>query len=130
MVTIQSTSGLGAEHGSARFRVMRSTAPLPFCAAHICLHVQALLMRLRSGAQGNIAVTGWPGAAVTVTVSYPNGSSKQRLVRLNWRGSGLVRLKVAPGLLKGTATRVTARARLGSSTGTTTRSFTVVPGGH
>jgi hypothetical protein len=121
----------GAGHvGLTRIVIRPSAKPLPRCSTRICIAVHALLTRLGSGAQGTIQVTGWPGAATGITVVQSSGHALRRSIRLDWRGTGVVRLRVAPGLLKGTQATVWATARLGRFAGSTTTRFIVVPTGR
>ncbi len=103
---------------------------LKHCAVTMCLHVRASLIRLHSGTEGNIVVNGWPGAQARVTVLGPNGSHLRRSVRLGWRGTGAVRLRVSLGLKKGVAKQVQVTARLGAVAGSTTTGFSVLPSGR
>jgi hypothetical protein len=103
---------------------------LPRCAAQMCLSVKAFLVRLRNGAQGNITISGWPGATADVTVARVEAGAKFRRVRLNWRGLAQVRMWVAPGLIKGVMAQVYVQARLGRSVGQAKAPFHVMPGGR
>lgn len=111
--TARSRSG-GPVVRSQRYRLVSATRPLPRCATRMCIKVQAFLVRLKNGAQGNIVLSGWPGASVDVTVARVERGAKYRHVTLNWKGAGAAKMFVAPGLLKGIRARVFVRARLGS----------------
>ncbi|HEX6510121.1 MAG TPA: hypothetical protein VF221_21030, partial [Chloroflexota bacterium] len=103
---------------------------LPRCALHMCLSVQAFLVRLKNGAKGNIVVSGWPGARADVTVARAERGAKFRHLWLDWRGVGVYKPWVAPGLLKGLRARVFVRARLGTVSGRDVTSFHVMFGGR
>jgi hypothetical protein len=96
----------------------------------MCLTVSAVLVRLKTGVQGNVAIKGWPGALAGVTVARPGSKSERMQVRLDWEGTATLRLKVAPGLRKGVTERVAVSARLGRVTGSASAPFMVVPGGR
>jgi hypothetical protein len=98
------------------------------CSAHMCLRVQAFLVRLANGARGNIVISGWPGATANVTIARTATGAKYRELRLNWRGVGSVSTPVAPGLLKGLKARVFVRAHLGKVWGQTVTPFHVMFG--
>jgi hypothetical protein len=102
--------------------------PLAECTVHMCLRVQAFLVRLKNGARGNIVISGWPGAIADVTIARTQTGTKYRELRLNWRGVGSVTTPVAPGLLKGLKARVFVRAHLGRVRGQSVTSFHVMFG--
>lgn len=102
--------------------------PLAKCSAHMCLRVQAFLVRLKNGARGNIVISGWPGAIADVTIARTPTGAKYRELRLNWRGVGSVTTRVAPGLLKGLKARVFVRAHLGRVSGQSVTPFHVMFG--
>lgn len=87
------------------------------CAIQMCLHVQAFLVRLKSGARGSVVVSGWPGAVVHVTIARTEHGAKSRVIYLNWRGVGSLSTPIAPGLLKGLQARVFVYAQLGHISG-------------
>jgi hypothetical protein len=102
--------------------------PLARCAIHMCLHIQAFLVRLRSGAKGNVVISGWPGATVHVTIARTEHGAKYRVLRLNWRGVGGLRTSIAPGLIKGLQARVFVSAQLGRVRGQGVSRFHVMFG--
>lgn len=114
----------------APYQIVPAGKPLAVSALHITARVTASLVRLRSGAQGTIAVNGWPGARATVRIVSPGTATLTRTVRLNWRGASSFRLQVAPGLLKGVQAHVQADVNLGPYSGHATTHFIVVPGGR
>ncbi|MBV9281201.1 MAG: hypothetical protein JOZ41_14055 [Chloroflexi bacterium] len=132
--TVQASLPAGKASGktlaSASYTVVAPGRPLGVCAAHMCLTVSAVLVRLTSGVQGNVAIKGWPGALAGVTVARPGSKSEHMQIRLDWEGAATLRLKVAPGLRKGVAERVAVSARLGRVTGSASAHFVVVPGGR
>ncbi len=123
-------SASSATAASATYTILPSTRPLSRCDTHICLQVKAILVRLSSGVQGNIAIEGWPGAWADVTVTSPHGGAQHRRVRLHWQGSATVQLLVAPGLNQGLKARVYVRARLGAVSGSGSQRFILIPGGR
>lgn len=122
----QNTPTVRAKTGVYTFVPARR--PLAKCAVHMCLHVQAFLVRLKNNAKGNIVISGWPGATADVTVARTQAGAKFRELRLNWRGIGSVSTPIAPGLLKGLQARVFVRAHLGSVSGQSVSSFHVMFG--
>jgi hypothetical protein len=114
----------------AMYYLTPPTIPLGRCAIHMCIRVRALLTRLPDRAQGTIEITGWPGAAAEVTVTYPDGHVVRRALQLPWQGAGVIRMTIAHGLLKGVKTTVSATTRLGGVQGHATTHFVVMPGGR
>lgn len=114
----------------ASYQLVGTNRALAACALRMCLKVTAILVRLRNYAQGNIAVSGWPGATADVTVIEPNGTLKRHHLVLDWRGAAALRLHIAPGLRKGVKAHVLVQARLGRITGVRTAPFGVLPGGR
>lgn len=115
---------------SQPYTILPHSRTLPRCVLAMCLHLKAQLIRLRTGAQANIVVAGWPGARVAITISDPAGPAVHRSMTLDWRGTRTVRLMVAPGLQRASKDRVSVSARLGAVTGTATAPFIILPGGR
>ncbi len=122
------SAGVSAGRHNARFTVIPAPRPLSHCALQICLTVQAFLVRLNSGARGNVVISGWPGAIANVTIARREGRAKHLTVRLNWKGLGTVKTTVAPGLLKGLQARVTVQLHLGRFAGGVSVPFHVMFG--
>jgi hypothetical protein len=112
----------------SRYTFVPAGRQLARCSLHMCLRVQAFLVRLRNGARGNIVISGWPGATADVTVARTQTGAKFRELRLNWRGVGSMSTRVAPGLLKGLKARVFVRAHLGRISGQSVTPFHVMFG--
>ena len=121
------TRGISA---SASYTIVAPKRPLTPCATRICLAVKASLVRLKSGAQGNIVIHGWPGASTTITIQAPGRTPQRKLIRLNWQGTGALKTLVAPGLNVGLKSRIQVRATLGKFFGSQSAHFIVIPGGR
>jgi hypothetical protein len=114
----------------AVYRVFPASQRLAACATRICVTVSALLVRLRTGVWGTVAVRAWPGASADVQVAAPPAHLKAMMMHLSWQGTGTVRLRVASGLKQALSARVQVHVQLGSAAGTGTARFAVVPGGR
>ena len=129
--TCRITARLGsAALTSAAFIMVPSRRPLSPCAVRICVTTTAVLVRVRSGAWGDIAIRGWPGAKVDVRVIPAARSAKGRSIRLDWQGAGALRIWVAPGLKQALRARLLVSAHLGRFSGNGTGTFAVMPGGR
>jgi hypothetical protein len=116
--------------GQASFAQLPTTKPLVRCATSMCVHVRGALVRLKNYTQGNVVISGWPGAVVDVTVYGPSVATKHRRIHLGWDGGGKLRLTVAPGVQKAQNAHIMVHAHLGSVTGTAQGGFFLIPGGR
>jgi hypothetical protein len=119
-----------AARSAATFTILPATHPLSPCAVRICVTATAVLVRVRSGTWGNIAIRGWPGARADVRVVPVARHAMARSIRLDWQGAGALRVWVAPGLKQALRARLLVSARLGRFAGSGTGTFAVMPGGR
>ena len=115
---------------SATFTIFPATHPLTPCAAHICVTATAVLVRVRSGTWGDIAIRGWPGAQVVLRITPAARKATARSIRLDWQGVGSLRMWVAPGLKQALRAHLVVSAQLGRFSGNGTGTFAVMPGGR
>jgi hypothetical protein len=96
------------------------------CDKRICITLTPSPKRVKSGRVENVDVQGWAGARADVTVTYPGYPPVVETVKLDWNGSGRVRVPVPSGMQDTSHVRITAHCRLGKATGDRRAEFTVV----
>jgi hypothetical protein len=100
--------------------------PMQPCYKRICVQVTPTPKRVKSGRIENIDVQGWAGALANVTVTYPGFPAVTQSVKLDWNGSGRVRVPVPKDMQDTSHVRITVHCHLGQATGDRKAEFTVV----
>ncbi len=127
--TVYAQDGVGDHYGPAQLGLYYVLGPqdrvLP-CDKRICFTLTPSPKRVKSGRIENVDVQGWAGARADVTVTYPGYPPVVETVKLDWNGSGRVRVPVPKGMQDTSHVRITAHCRLGKATGDRRAEFTVV----
>jgi hypothetical protein len=100
--------------------------PMQPCYKRICVQITPTPKRVKSGRIENIDVQGWAGAIASVAVTYPGYPQVTQTVKLNWNGSGRVRVPVPKDMQDTSHVRITVHCHLGQATGDRRAEFTVV----
>jgi hypothetical protein len=96
------------------------------CDKRICVTLTPSPKRVKSGRVENVDVQAWAGARADVTVAYPGYPPAVEKVKLNWNGSGRVRVPVPKDMQDTSHVRITVHCKLGQVTGDRRAEFTVV----
>lgn len=127
--TVYAQDGVGDHYGPAQLGSYYVLGPqdhiLP-CDKRICLNLTPSPKRVKSGRIENVDVQGWAGARADVTVTFPGYPPVVETVKLDWNGSGRVRVPVPKAMQDTSHVRITAHCRLGQVTGDRRAEFTVV----
>lgn len=130
--TIYSTAGSRAPSNEAFgpdipaiYHIYPAGVRLSRCDRQICGTVVARLKHARSGYMQSIYVTGWPGARVTLTVTYPAMAPITATVRLDYKGAGTYQMRVPAGAVKPAHAHVSAIFRMGRVQGHASTQFLV-----
>ena len=100
--------------------------PIQPCDRRICVQITPTPKRVKSGRVENVDVQAWAGARADVTVAYPGFPAVVQSVKLDWNGSGRVRVPVPKAMQDTSHVRITVHCRLGTVTGNRRAEFTVV----
>jgi hypothetical protein len=96
------------------------------CDRRICVTITPTPKRVKSGRVENVDVQAWAGALADVTVTYPGYPQVVQTVKLDWNGSGRVRVPVPRDMQDTSHVRITVHCHLGQATGDRNAEFTVV----
>jgi hypothetical protein len=124
-----STTTGGAGYGPTQlgsYYILGPSNPLLPCDRHICVTATPTPKRVKSGRIENVDVQGWAGATADVTVAYPGYPNVVQRKKLDWNGSGRVRVPVPKDMQDTSHVRITVHCQLGPVTGNTKAEFTVV----
>lgn len=100
--------------------------PIQPCDKRICVSVNPSPRRVKSGRIENVDVQAWAGALADVTVAYPGHAKIVERVKLDWNGSGRIRVPVPRDMHDTSHVRITVHCRLGVVTGDRRAEFAVV----
>lgn len=126
---VYAEDGVQQFYGPTQFGVyyiLGPTNPLLPCYKRICVSITPTPKRVKSGRVENVDVQAWAGALADVTVTYPGYPQVVQSVKLDWNGSGRVRVPVPKDMQDTSHVRITVHCRLGKSTGDRKAEFTVV----
>jgi hypothetical protein len=96
------------------------------CDKRICVTITPTPKRVKSGRVENVDVQAWAGARADVAVTYPGYPQVVQTVKLDWNGSGRVRVPVPKDMQDTSHVRIRVHCRLGQATGDRKAEFTVV----
>jgi hypothetical protein len=96
------------------------------CDKRICVTLTPSPKRVKSGRVESVDVQAWAGAHADVTVRYPGYPPVEETIKLDWNGSGRVRVPVPKDMQDTSHVRITVHCRLGQTTGDRRAEFTVV----
>jgi hypothetical protein len=99
--------------------------PAAACDRALCVSVQAHPVRVRTGLRERIAVKTWPGATVSVRVSYPWGKQTAVKRRADPWGNVSLSQQIQRQVTSDTPVKVTASVKLGPQHGASSVRFTI-----
>lgn len=108
------------------YYVLGPRDPIQPCDTRICVTITPSPKKVKSGRVENVDVQAWAGAMADVTVWYPGYTQVTQSVKLDWNGSGRVRVPVPRDMQDTSHVRITVHCRLGNVTGDRKATFAVV----
>jgi hypothetical protein len=110
----------------ASYYILGPSDPMLPCYKHICVTVDPTPRRVKPGKTENVDVQAWAGALADVTVTYPGHAPVVQTVKLDWNGSGRIRVPVPKKVPNLSPIRITVHCHLRRATGDGKAAFTVI----